>query len=130
MRALTIRQPWAEWVAAGIKDIENRPGPTNFRGTIAIHAGVAFDGTAPQFNGEIHRGMIIGVVDIADCVRDANSAWAEDGEWHWVLRNARRLERPIPCRGMLGLWRVTPQAERDIAQQLGLGATDVGALAV
>lgn len=40
MKALTIKQPWAQLIAYGIKDIENRTRPTNYRGRIAIHAGM------------------------------------------------------------------------------------------
>ena len=38
MKAITIWQPWAEMVAAGIKQNETRSWPTKYRGPIAIHA--------------------------------------------------------------------------------------------
>ena len=38
MKALTIWQPWAGIVAAGIKRNETRNWGTNYRGRIAIHA--------------------------------------------------------------------------------------------
>ena len=38
MKALTIWQPWAGMVAAGIKRNETRSWGTNYRGQIAIHA--------------------------------------------------------------------------------------------
>ncbi len=38
MKALTIWQPWAGAVAAGIKHNETRSWHTNYRGPIAIHA--------------------------------------------------------------------------------------------
>lgn len=41
MKALTIRQPWASLIALGVKTIETRSWRTNYRGPIAIHAGIA-----------------------------------------------------------------------------------------
>jgi hypothetical protein len=41
MRTLSIRQPWAGLIVAGIKDIENRSWSTSYRGPILIHAGKA-----------------------------------------------------------------------------------------
>lgn len=41
MKALTIRQPWAALIAAGVKTIETRSWPTKHRGPLAIHAGKA-----------------------------------------------------------------------------------------
>ena len=38
MKAITIKQPWASLIAAGLKDIENRTWKTNFRGRVLIHA--------------------------------------------------------------------------------------------
>lgn len=35
---LSVRQPWASLIVAGIKPIENRPKPCRFRGKLVIHA--------------------------------------------------------------------------------------------
>jgi hypothetical protein len=42
VKAITIRQPWAQAVAAGVKRIENRTTVYTYRGLLAIHAGVAW----------------------------------------------------------------------------------------
>jgi activating signal cointegrator 1 len=39
MKAITVRQPWASLIAAGVKTIDTRPRPTSYRGRVAIHAG-------------------------------------------------------------------------------------------
>mgnify|MGYP000085348797 CR=1 FL=1 len=39
MRALTVRQPWAEAIACGAKLVENRSMGTRYRGPLAVHAG-------------------------------------------------------------------------------------------
>ena len=39
MRALTLHQPYASFIALGVKHIETRSFKTNYRGPLAIHAG-------------------------------------------------------------------------------------------
>ena len=39
MKALTVRQPWASLIAAGVKTIETRSWSSEYRGPLAIHAG-------------------------------------------------------------------------------------------
>lgn len=41
MKALTLTQPWATFVAMGVKRIETRDWHTNYRGPLAIHAAKA-----------------------------------------------------------------------------------------
>ena len=43
MKALTIRQPWADAIVHGTKRTENRTWKTTHRGPVLIHAGVAYD---------------------------------------------------------------------------------------
>lgn len=40
MKAITIWQPWSEFIAAGVKHNETRSWATKYRGPIAIHAAV------------------------------------------------------------------------------------------
>ena len=42
-RALTIRQPWADLIMSGAKDVENRTWSTSYRGRLWIHAAVKVD---------------------------------------------------------------------------------------
>ena len=75
--ALSVKQPWAALIVAGLKRVEVRTWPTRRRGRILIHAGKVRDhrpeGWAlidtPEL-GELSRlrGGIIGVVKLADCV--------------------------------------------------------------
>ena len=109
MKTLTIRQPWASLIIAGVKDVENRSWPTKYRGSLLIHAGKGIDHS--EWTGtldDMPAGVIIGVVDLVDCVRDSGSEWAEPDSWHWVLANPRPLPEPIPAKGKLGLWNVEP----------------------
>lgn len=116
--ALSIRQPSAWLVVSGVKDIENRSWSTSHRGPILIHASsdasgmrqdrlhtlrADFDVNVPD---HLPLGGIIGVADIADCVRGHPSRWASRRRVNWVMRNATTL--PFRrCVGSLGLFRPT-----------------------
>jgi hypothetical protein len=123
MKALTVRQPWAELIVRGQKDVENRSRRTTHRGQLAIHAGLRREASEPEVQGQLDRGAIIGVVDVVGCVQGSRSPWAESGQWHWLLANPRRLSKPILKRGALGLWTVDPATERLIQRRLREGET-------
>jgi ASCH domain len=118
-RSLTVRQPWAALIMAGVKDVENRTKPTSFRGRLAIHAALRFadpsaglvladvaaalglcKGAVPR----LPRGVVLGTVELHDCRRDSGSRWAIPDQWHWLVRDPRPLPDPVPARGRLGLW--------------------------
>jgi len=42
VKALTVKQPWAWAIAAGYKTVENRGRNFNYRGPLAIHAGMGW----------------------------------------------------------------------------------------
>ena len=115
-RVLTIRQPWAWAIVHGGKDVENRSWRTKYRGTLLIHAGRAFEpdgyetvrqlaSQQPPPARDFMHGVIIGVVELVDCLQDFDSEWAAVGQWQWCLRNPRPLVEPVPSLGKLGLWR-------------------------
>lgn len=96
--ALSVRQPWAWAIVEGYKDVENR---TFFavangrmrRGRIAVHASVGM--TQDEYHeaaafmrargvtcpppAELHRGGIIGAVDVVDIVKTSGSPWFMPG---------------------------------------------------
>jgi hypothetical protein len=109
LKALTVRQPWASLIVAGIKDVENRPRRIGYRGRLAIHAGLQVDAEALATYGHLiepypPRGAVIGSVQVVDCVSDSGSPWAQSNCYNWILANPRRLKRPRPMKGKLGLW--------------------------
>lgn len=85
LRVLTITQPWASLIAAGVKTVETRSWPTRWRGPLAIHAAVSFPKPTPRrwcaqlcesdrfaqaLDGrtldELPVGRIVAVVDLVD----------------------------------------------------------------
>lgn len=146
MKALTVRQPWAFWIAVGQKDIENRSWSTNFRGPLAIHAakGVTedeyldaimslmhwFDAGACQRLeamlpplGSLERGGIVAITELHKCVGSPRSLehvlpWETPEGYGLHLRHTRRVEL-VPCKGALGLWDLPPDIEDRIVDKGG-----------
>jgi hypothetical protein len=106
--AITVRSPWAALLVSGVKDVENRKWRTHHRGPLAIHAARRIDPDGAKLFPDAlgARGVVLGTVDVLDCVRDSDSPWAAQGTWHWVLGNACAWATPLPAVGRLGLWRV------------------------
>jgi hypothetical protein len=106
--ALSIRQPWAELILAGTKDIENRVWRSAFRGRLLIHTSSNVDEKAMLGlrldPGALPRGGIVGEVEVVDCVTDHPSPWFH-GPYGLVLRNPRRLPF-IPMAGRQKIFRV------------------------
>jgi hypothetical protein len=120
MKALSVQQPYANKIIFHGKDIENRTRCTSFQGTVAIHASMKLHPNAKlskKAKDELVRGAIVGVVDVVDCVDNHKSKWFI-GPYGYVLKNPRPLATPIPCKGMLGFWKVSPKMEREIKRQL------------
>lgn len=81
MKALTVRQPWASLIAAGVKSIETRSWSTAHRGPLAIHAAVR-DPNKPSLGGTWTIGDWFVV--------------SQCEPYYWELRQAaRRLSLPL-----------------------------------
>jgi hypothetical protein len=96
MKCVTIRQPWASAILAGLIDVEYRCYPTDHRGDLLIYASgettdwdrrqfTLFGRRAPRWD-ELVFGKVIGVVELWSCEP------GHHGEWAWRLRNPRLLE--------------------------------------
>jgi hypothetical protein len=128
MKALSVKNPWADWIVFGfprlgemkIKTTENRTWKTPYRGRIFIHVSKQFDenGVDFYFHNFGHHipddedrqywqnqsGMIIGSVELYAIDNEIKTEWDEEGLFHWRLRNPQPLDRAILVRGSLGLW--------------------------
>ncbi len=116
MRCLSIRQPWAWLVAAGMKLIENRTWSTDFRGTIAIHASTSNSVVKDYVRNrktdlfsvdDFSYGAIVGFADLADVRifgREHESDHFACGPYCWHMSNPRLLKSPIPMLGKLNLF--------------------------
>lgn len=130
MKALTIKQPWVHAILRLEKDIENRPWQRSYRGWIALHAAGEPDRGATFPRGHkvpdletLDYSAICGVARVVDIVEKSRSKWflrPKDGatNYGWVLAGVKRLKRPIPYNGTLGLWEVPPSVVAEIQLQL------------
>lgn len=113
MIAITVRQPWAFSIAAGLKSIENRTWGTQYRGLLAIHAGARWDNVGQRRIAELTgqvvvktaMSAIVGVVELIgihnspSCLRTSRlpylhpdgpyecSPWAVGGDGGGVVRH-------------------------------------------
>lgn len=114
MKALSIRQPWAYLIVAGIKPIENRTWLTHHRGPLAIHAGVhpareSIERIEQRFGIKIPReqlqfGGIVGTAELTGIVTTSSSPYFE-GPYGWVMTKPRRCKF-VPWRGLQSLFDV------------------------
>lgn len=115
-KALSVKQPYADFIACGVKDIEIRTRPTKYRGELLICA--SRDGRpskeAPGY------GCTLAFVELYDC---KPASKLTDDEWNrtkipsemiarikelgacyaWFLRRPRRVIE-YPVKGQLGIF--------------------------
>jgi ASCH domain-containing protein len=111
MKIISIKQPWAQLIASGAKDIENRTWPTRYRGSLLIHASQRADDVTSD---EIERrfgvrlppvlplGGVVGITEIVDCVKPHPSKWYANSHWAFVLEHSTALPF-IHWKGQLGI---------------------------
>jgi hypothetical protein len=97
MKALSIRQPWAELIILGLRN-EYRAGPTNVRERVFVYACKALGvdpGEMDDLNDEfgtdldlrrLPRGVLIGTVEIVDCRPTSY------GDYEWVMARPQRIK--------------------------------------
>ena len=144
LRALTIRWPHVAAIVCPApqgcvpKRTEIRSWPLSHFGTVAIHAGKAWD--PPSAQGDAMRDWVaangLDGIDLAYCegkilaVADLTGfhpasgtccpPWGvpDHGQFHWILDNVRPLAEPVACRGQLGLWRPAADTLAAVLRQI------------
>lgn len=122
MKALTIKEPWATLIIEGYKKYEFRSWKTNYRGKILIHAGLSLEKNMieifEKYDLDYKFGYIIGEAEIVDCIlvdEKFNEKLSKINPlvygkinhmetYGWKLENVKKYDKPIPCKGKLGLW--------------------------
>lgn len=113
IKALSVRQPWAELIASGEKTIEVRTWKTSYRGELLICAAAAMDKRWAKQNLGLPTGVAVAIVELVACRpyldgSDDAAARCEPGEGYfaWVLTNVRRVKTPFAVKGKLNLFQV------------------------
>lgn len=122
MKAITLWQPWAQFMALGFKTFETRGSRVHYRGDICIHAGLYQPPLSAPLrkrmrelgmdpDGKYPRGAVLAVVNLYDCepteiVRDEAETFGElllgnyqPKRFAYLTNNRRLLAEPVPCRG-------------------------------
>lgn len=124
MKVITIKQPFASLIAAGIKEYEFRTWKTKYRGEIFIHAGKGIDKKAmkkfEEYGLEYPSGCIIAKANLSDCIKvddefrkvlfeknpKVYNSIIKHIEWDgygFKLDNIEKI-KPIPAKGKLSIW--------------------------
>jgi len=135
IKALTIRQPWAELILRGRKPFELRTWRTKYRGPLVVHAAAKIDEWDARHFGLNPENLItsafVGFAILADVrpytredarllkKRRAGFGWFP-GNFSWVLKKPRRIS-PVKAKGQLSLFKVPKVLERRISRLLSAG---------
>lgn len=132
MKTISIHQPWAHAILHQGKAVENRTWAASYRGPLLIHASksmASYERQSAEFWrerygvelppwGSLTTGALVGVVELAACVRlddpdlpEPQRQWLDahpftEGPVCWVLKNPRAFAEPILFRGAQGLFEV------------------------
>ena len=133
IRALSIRQPWAELILRRRKPIEIRTWKSEYRGWLLIHASGNWEAASARELGiskdAVTQGAFVGVAKVKEIRpftrKDANllkkkrggDGWWGPGQLAWVLKSVHRIE-PIPFKGRLGLFRPPARVLHRVAKGL------------
>lgn len=112
MRAISLKQPWANLIAEGTKTIETRKWATDFRGDVVIVSSKKPD--IPP------AGAAVAIVEIYDCIpmtiehEEAACCEIYENAYAWKLRNIRRIKNPFSVKGQLKFYNVNLPANLDL----------------
>ena len=116
MKALSIKEPWISLIADGEKTIETRTWRTAYRGRLLLVG-------SKQPPGR-YAGLAACTAKIVDC-RLMNKADAEaarcpyiPGLYAWILDDVRKLDKPFPVKGALGIYDIVGMFEYEGGEQV------------
>ena len=129
---LSVRQPWASYLAGGLKSIELRTWSTDYRGWLWIHAAKQLDLDAMEIYdlqpSHFPTGGLLGIGDLAACTPiESPSQWAALRNEHrspgifsrgligWRFRDTIALREKIDSRGELRLFSLDPATRARVA---------------
>jgi len=122
MKAISVRQPWADLIIQGKKTLDLRTRKINYRGPLAIHASQTIEESAcKRFELDpniLTVGAVIGVVELVD-IFDVNEVLYNqkteehlghrsyrEGLFGWQLGEPTELPNPIMFKGQQGVFNI------------------------
>lgn len=139
MKTITLWEPWASLIAAGLKEYETRGWRTHYRGPVAIHASKTKRGlraASPELleyctGLELQFGSVVAIAELDQVVatglegartvevsaeEELAGDWSE-GRWAWKLVRVAPLAMPLYVRGRQGLWTLDDELAARAVQQ-------------
>jgi activating signal cointegrator 1 len=139
VKAISLWQPWASLIAAGVKEVETRHWFTPYRGPIAIHAAKRLESDCGEeldelcleefgchWRTSLPRGAIVATAELVACERMFEKVYPtiggypsareficgnwQQGRFAWLLNAVKPLKPPVPYRGMQGLFDIDGSA--------------------
>src|SRR3972149_11820218 len=104
-KAISLKQPWANLVASGKKTIETRKWTTHYRGDLVICSS-----KKPNIKPAGYALCIAELYHIEPMKREHEHRACikvYPGAYSWFLKNIRPFNKPIPIKGMLGVFDLT-----------------------
>ena len=114
---ISIQQPWAEFVVAGLKNIENRSWSSTFSGALIIHAGKKIDinwrvkstykigqigsqylakkNIATKGMFKLQTSAFVGAVIMTGCTPFYCSPWCHESAFFHLYTNAIKFPNPF-----------------------------------
>jgi hypothetical protein len=102
MKAISLKQPWANLVASGKKTIETRKWTTKYRGDLVICSS-----QNPKIEPYGKAICVVELYDIKPMIKEHEEKACikvYPGAYAWFTRNLRPINPPIPVKGSLGIF--------------------------
>lgn len=138
MKVISLLEPWASLICAGVKQIETRSWKTNYRGELYIHASLK---KVPCKDEKVNKliedfipdrkfiyGAILAKCQLVDC-RYMDETFVQEikhndiaekrcgqyavGRYAWILEDIELLKEPILAKGHLGIWNYEKEKEEN-----------------
>jgi hypothetical protein len=133
--ALSVRQPWASYLATGLKTVELRSWSTSYRGWLWIHAGKKLDVVAMKLldlcGEEFGRGGLVGLAKLEECIllnsetqwsrlqgEHLSPGWFSSSCFGWRFSDAIALTEIIECPGELGLFHLSQSIAERVSREI------------
>ena len=131
---LTMHQPWASLLVAGIKKLEGRSWYCGHRGKLWIHAAAKQSSTAEvkaieeqyrtirghdvEFPEYYPSSAIIGCVFVEDVLPSFENDEDNGSEYIFVCKDARSLPVPIKAKGQHKVWKLGKEEHATVLDQI------------
>lgn len=115
LKVLRVRQPWADLIVRGQKNVKNLSQAIEHSGPLLIYADQEVDQKAMRQYGftSLPTGALVGIVEVKHCSRKVESPWHKEGSLGLYLTNPRRFAKPVPCQAEAEFFEVSEELVRE-----------------